>query len=123
MAFTYTSNPASVAIDYVRWHTGETVAAESMVSDEEITSLIALNGSNNAAVIAVIRYKIIRLSQPDFKADWIQVSNSAAVKSLQSMLKDKAKELGVALIVASVTHVYRADSAATAEPDYSEGRP
>lgn len=122
MTFTYTED-LSIDRDYVRFHSGDTISAESVLSDALIASLITSAGSKQRAVIAAIQHKIALYSQPNFKADWLTVDNKAAVASLRGLLADKRAELGVSRYVASVTHVYRTDSAATEEPDYSEGRP
>lgn len=122
MAFTFTSDLTD-AVDYVRFHSGDTVEAESLLSDELITSLVAVEGSNNAAVIAAIEYKIMRINQPDFQADWLRVSPAEAVKGLERTLTRKRAAFGLPAITATVKHVYRADSAATSEPDYTNGRP
>lgn len=103
--------------DYVRFHTGDTVSPGFM-SDELITSLIAVEGTNNAAVIAGLKYIIAQLSRPNFTADWLSVSNADARKGYQQMLDEKRREFGVSAITASTTHVYRADSDATEAPDY-----
>lgn len=122
MAFTYAED-LSIERDYVRFHTGDTIEAESFLSDAVITSLITSEGSKQKAVIAAIQYMIARLSQPNFKADWLQVDNRTAVQSLKDLMTLKRTELSVPRFEATVVHVYRADSAATEEPDYSEGRP
>ena len=66
------------------------------------------------AVIACIKYIITQLSSPDFKQDWMSVSNAEARKGFQELLKVKAQEFGVALSNATATATislpYRADS-------------
>lgn len=119
MAFTYTED-LTVARDFVRFHSGDTVEAESLLSDALITSLIAVEGTQQKAVLAAIRYKMMRFSQPDFRADWLQVSNSTAVKSLERLLSEKRTEFGIPRFTASVTHVYRVDSDQTEEPTYQD---
>jgi len=117
MTFTF-GEDLTDANDYVRFHTGDTVSTGYM-SDELITSLVAVESSNNNAVIAGLRYIITQLSRPDFKADWMTVSNEAARVGYEGMLRDKLTEFGIAKRTASVTNVYRTDSAATEEPDYA----
>ena len=116
MAFTFTDD-LTAAGDYVRFHTGDTVSPGFM-SDALITSLIAVEGTNNKAVLAGLKYIISQLSRPDFKADWLQVTNVEARKGYQALLNEKRAEFGIARLTASVTHVYRADSDATEEPTY-----
>jgi len=104
--------------DYVRFETSDTISPGFM-SDELITSLIATQGSNNAAVIKGLRFIILQLSRPDFTADWLSVSNAEAKKGYQDMLNDKLIEFGIAKRTATTTHTYRADSDLDAEPDWS----
>lgn len=122
MSFTYTED-LTIERDFVRFHTGDVVEAESLLSDALITSLVATAGSKEKAVIAAIQHKIARLSDPNFKADWLEVDNKSAVASLMALLALKRAELGVSRITGSVVHVYRADSAQTSEPDFTGGRP
>jgi hypothetical protein len=122
MAFTYTED-LSIGRDFVRFHTGDVVSGESFLSDAVITSLIATTGSNEAAVIAAIRHIIARLSTPNFRADWLQIDNEAARRGYEKFLAEKKKELGLGGLVSGVIHPYRADSAATEEPDFTGGRP
>lgn len=116
MTFTF-GEDLTDANDYVRFHTGDTQTPGYM-SDELITSLVAVESSNNAAVIAGITYIIGQLSRPDFKADWLSVSNVEARKGYQALLLQKRREFGIAAVTASVTHVYRADSDADEAPTY-----
>ena len=116
MAFTFTEN-LTVAGDFVRFHCGDTVSPGFM-SDALITSLIAVEGTNNAAVIAGLKYIISQLSRPDFSADWLQVTNTEARNGYILLLREKRNEFGISVMTASVTHVYRADSDATEEPTY-----
>jgi hypothetical protein len=119
MTFTY--SPFTADKDRVRFHTGDTDSTRAWFTDEEITAIITEAGSWQSAVIACIQNIIARLSgEPDFRADWLQVSQANALKSFRALLKDKARELGVALspVRASVGYVYRADSNQSQEPTY-----
>lgn len=122
MTFTYTEDLTD-DVDFVRFHTGDVVSDESFLSDGIITSLVATTGSKEAAVIAAIRHIIARLSTPNFRADWLQVDNEAARRGYETLLKEKQKELGFGALVSTGINTYRADSAQTEEPDYSDGRP
>lgn len=110
MTFTYTHD-LSVARDYVRFHTGDTEEAESFLSDEIIVSLVATSTSQNAAVIAAIRHIILKLSKPNFKADWLQVDMKTAREGYQAMLTEKKREFGLLYQNATHTPVYRMDEA------------
>lgn len=101
MTFTFTFD-LSVERDYVRFHTGDTSEAEAYLSDELITSLISETGSKQQAVISGLRYILIQLSKPNFKADWLQLDYEKAQKSYRQLLADKIRELGVAT---AATHI------------------
>lgn len=109
MAFTYTPE-APTDLTRVRWHSGQTVEAESFVSDAEIAFALAEEGSWRKAVISVIKFIIARLSQPNFKADWLQVDNATARAGFETLLAAKRAELGIPAITGSVQSVYRSDS-------------
>lgn len=122
MTFTYTEN-LTVDVDFVRFHTGDVVSSQAWMSDELITSLVSVSGSKERAVIAAFRHIIARLSQPNFQADWLRVDNDKAREGYERQLTAKARELGISTITADVVHTYRGDSAATEEPDFTNGRP
>jgi len=84
MTFTYTED-LTVARDYVRFHTGDTVSDQAYLTDEIITSLLAVESSTNAAVIAAIEHIMARLSQPNFRADWLQVAGPPASRRSAAM--------------------------------------
>lgn len=114
MAFTYMQD-LTVPRDFVRFYTGDTVEASSLLSDEVIASLIATTGGKETAVIAALRHILTRMSQPDFRADWLQVDYAAARAGVMTRLADAERQFGLdALTVESIT-TYRADS------DASEG--
>ncbi len=120
MTFTWLGTLAT-DLDKVRFHLGDTSSDGYWLPDETITALVASEGSVGGAVIAGLKYILTQLSRPDFRADWLQVSNAEARKGYEMLLSEKRREFGVAAISATVTHMYRADSLATAEPDYSDG--
>ena len=109
MAFTYAGD-LSIDRDFVRFHTGDTVEDRSFLTDAVISSLIIEEGSKQKAVIAGIEYIIMMLSTPDFKADWLSVSNGEAIKSYERMLATKKQKFGVGGRVAGVVYTYRVDS-------------
>ena len=122
MTFTY-SDDLMTDINFVRFHTGDTVEAESFLSDGIITSLVATEGTKEKAVIAGLEHIILRLSDPNFKADWLQIDNESARKGKEIALAAKKTKFGLNTLVGGVVNTYRADSGQTEEPDYSEGRP
>jgi hypothetical protein len=118
MAFTF-GEDLSVARDYVRFHTTDTLSPGYM-SDALIASLITSAGSNNAAVIAGLKYIMGLLARPDFRADWLQVSNAEARKGFEVILAEKRAEFSIPAMTSSVVHTYRADSYQTEEPTYPD---
>lgn len=120
MTFTFDTSLAT-DLALVRFHIGDTDTTAAWLTDETITALLTAKGSVGGAVVAGLQFIITQLSRPDFKADWLSVTNAEARKGYTALLAEKRREFGVAAITASATHVYRADSLATEEPDYSEG--
>ena len=110
MTFTYTPSATPTDLTRVRFHTTQTVAAESFLSDEEIAMMIAEEGTWQKAVIAGLEFIIGKLSQPDFKADWLQVSNSTARKGYETLLAEKRRALGIPAVTGGSQAVYRPDS-------------
>lgn len=111
MSFTYT--PIATDADRVRFHLGDTDPAAAKFSDEEIAGVLAEFGTYQKAVLACIRNLITRLSQPDFKADWLQVTNGSAITSWRKLYDEKAGEFGLVTgrsFTSGVTNVVRADS-------------
>lgn len=121
MAFTYTEN-LSIPRDFVRFYTGDVIESQSFLSDEIIASLITAEGSQEAAVIAGLQYILTRLSQPDFRADWLEVDYATARTGYEQALVEMMRKFGVSSLVVDGVNTYRADSAATTPPDYSAGR-
>ncbi len=122
MAFTYTSD-LTTDINFIRFKTGDTVEAQGFIDDETITALVTLEGSKEAATIAALTFIIARLSQPDFKADWLQVSHQSARQGYEGLREELRQEFGLSQITAVAHYTFRGDSAATAEPDFTDGRP
>jgi hypothetical protein len=120
MAFTY-AGTLTTDLDLVRFYVGDTDSAGYYLEDATITALVTLKGSVGGAVVAGIEYIIRKLSRPDFRADWLQVSNAEAVKAWERHLAIMRQDFGIPALRVDTVNVYRADSLATEEPDYSEG--
>ena len=120
MTFTYTPSSTPTDLARERFHTGQTVEAESFLTDEDIEMILAEEGTWQKAVISGIKFIMARLSQPNFKADWLQVDNKAARDGFEKLLAEKRRELSVAAITAGVVNTYRQDSLATEEPTYTD---
>lgn len=109
MAFTYTGD-LTTDINYVRFEIGDTTEASAWLTDAVITSLVSTTGSKQAAVIKGLKYIITQLSKPDFKADWLSVTNAEARKGYETMLAEKKREYGIGGLTAGVVYTYRVDS-------------
>lgn len=98
----------------VRFHIGDTNEEGVYLQDETINALVTSEGSVGGAVIACIKYIIMQLSSPNFRLDWLTVSNEQARQGFENMLKQKAQEFGISLsgatASASIALPYRADS-------------
>jgi hypothetical protein len=120
MTFTWTGD-LSTDLDTVRFHLGDTDENAAWLQDETITALLAREGSVNGAVIAGIRYILTQLSRPDFKADWLSVSNhKAAYEMWRRLLDEKLAEFNVGGIAGEAVHTYRADTLLDEAPVYPE---
>lgn len=120
MSFTYNED-LTADNDFVRFYAGDTVEDESFLSDEIITSLLSTNTSKQLATIEALRYILRRLSQPNFRADWLQVDLKTAREGYEAALKEAQSAFGINPITATAHHVYRADSQQTEAPDFSNG--
>jgi len=99
-------------VSLVRFHVGDTNVEGYYLEDETIQYFVTA-GSVGSAVIACIKYIISQLSKPDFRLDWMAVSNmEAARKGFENLLAQKVAEFGLPLYTASstISQPYRADS-------------
>ena len=89
----------------VRFHIGDTNENGAYLADETIDALVTSEGSVGGAAIASIKYIITQLSSPNFKLDWLSVSNEMAREGFEKLLVTKSQEFGVALsgLTASAT--------------------
>ena len=113
MTFTF-DNTLSTDLAKVRFHCGDTSSDGAYLADETINALVTSEGSVGGAVVACIKYIITQLSSPNFRLDWLTVSNEQARQGFEKLLKDKAQEFGVSLSNVTATSTislpYRADS-------------
>lgn len=118
MTFTYNLSVPD-DITRVRFHLADTNPDEAKFSDEEITFVISEAGSWQAAVIALLRNLIAKISAtPDFQADWLRVSLPRALEGFDRLLSIKLNEFGLAdTIVGAAKAVYRSDSLQTEAPE------
>lgn len=112
---TYTFDVAlATDLAKVRFHIGDTNENGAYLADETITALLTSEGSVGGAVVACIKFIITQLSSPNFKLDWLSVSNEQARQGFEDMLIKKSQEFGIALsglsASATVSLPSRADS-------------
>ena len=125
MAFTY--DPAlSTNVSLVRFHIGDTNENGAFLADETINYLVTTY-SVGEAVVRSIQYIITQLSQPDFKLDWLSVSNKEARAGYEKLLKEKAQEFGIRLSkltpTSTISQPYRADSYQDSDDAVYDGAP
>ena len=125
MAFTY--DPAlSTNVSLVRFHIGDTNEDGAFLADETINYLVTTY-SVGEAVVRSIQYIITQLSQPDFRLDWMQVSNKEARTGYEKLLKEKAQEFGIRLSkltpTSTISQPYRADSYQDSDDAVYDGAP
>lgn len=110
MAFTYNAD-LSDDVSLVRFHIGDTSEDGFYLHDATIQYFVTA-GSVGQAVVSCILYILTQLSQPDFRLDWMSVSNAEARKGFETLLKLKRQEFGINLATAAATisHAHRADS-------------
>lgn len=113
MAFTFDETLAT-DLAKVRFHVGDTHSDGHYLEDGTITALLTSEGSVGGAVVACLKYIITQLSSPNFRLDWLTVSNEQARDGYEKLLKSKALEFGISLskVTASstISLPYRSDS-------------
>jgi len=114
MAETFTfDNTLSDNLAKVRFHIGDTNSEGNYLWDETINALITSEGSVGGAVIACLKFIITQLSSPNYKLDWLTVTNDTAREGFEKLLKLKSQEFGVSLGGTATTTIkqpYRDDS-------------
>lgn len=110
MTYSY-NNALSNDVSLVRFHIGDNHTEGHYLEDEEIQYFITA-GSVGSAVIACIKYIITQLSTPNFRKDWLTVSNEQARAGYETLLKQKQQEFGIssATATSTISHAHRADS-------------
>ena len=108
--FTFDST-LSTDLAKVRFEIGDTNEKGHYLEDETITYF--LTGSIGQAVVSCLEYIITQLSIPDFRLDWMSVTNGQARAAFENMLKLKCQKYGIsqgAVMTSSISHAHRADS-------------
>src|SRR5258708_34918742 len=121
MTFTYDVTVPVGDITRVRFAVGDVIATGAIFTDEEITFQLSETGTWQATVITCIESVIARLaSTPDFRADWLQVSQATALVQWQALLNTKRMEYGLSLIKARTVYTFRPDSGMKASPTVND---
>ena len=125
---TYTFNPSLADnVSLVRFHTGDNHDDGHFVEDETIRYLLTVNNNDvGLSVVAVLKYIVSQLSQPNFSVGWMNVDNATACTAYKELLIRKAQEFSTTISGVSqavtVKSVSRSDSYQTSN-DYSGGLP
>jgi len=94
---TYTYAPALTDdVSLVRFHVGDNLSEGHYLEDEEIQYFVSA-GSVGSAVIACIKHIIAKLSTPNFRLDWLSVTNEQARQGFETLLKLKGAEFGISV--------------------------
>jgi len=110
-------------VSLVRWHIGDDNSEGHFIEDETIQYWVDA-GTVGSAVVACIRYILSQLSKPDFRLDWMSVSNMKdAREGYEALLKDKMTEFGEYNVtaVSTISQPYRADSGQDSEDSVYDG--
>lgn len=108
MGFTY---DLSTDLGEVRFHIGDTDSSAPMFEDAELTAILTLYGNDvEQAVVSCLRNLLAKLSKPDFRADWLQVSHGQARQGITKLLSEKQAEFGISSVGGGVRRFQRADS-------------
>lgn len=125
MTFTFDTSLAS-DLALVRFHIGDTNSDGHYLEDETIAYFLT-NYDVATAVIRCIQFIVTQLSTPNFSKDWLSVSNEQARAGYETLLKQKAMELGVSLtgVTASstISLPYNADSYQDSTDSVYDGTP
>jgi hypothetical protein len=121
VTFTFDTS-LSTDLAKVRFHIGDTSSEGHYLEDETIQYFID-NGSVGSSVIACIKYIITQLSSPNFRVDWMSVSNEQARAGYETLLKMKQQEFGIssASVSCTIKHAHRADSYEYSDTVNSDG--
>jgi hypothetical protein len=98
-------------VSIVRFHIGDNHDEGHYLEDEEIQYFVTA-GSVGSAIISCIKYIISQLSIPNFRKDWLSVTNEQARAGYENLLKVKQQEFGIsdATVTSTISHAHRADS-------------
>lgn len=111
MSFTFDTTLAT-DLAKVRFEIGD-VNSEGHYLEDETINYFLTNYSVGQAVVSCIDHIITQLSIPDFKLDWMSVTNGQARAAFENLLKLKSQKYGIgatAIATCKIVHAHRADS-------------
>jgi hypothetical protein len=123
MSFSYFLDNGHNDLTRVRMALGDTDASAPKFQDEEIRATITDQGDDwRAAALVLVDSLIARLSQPNFRADWLQVDHASARAGYVTLRAHLARQFGQGRfsLVGGAVHTYRPDSRQTEAPDYDD---
>jgi len=94
--------------DTVRLKAGDTDTTAMFLQDETIDALLVANSDSiGLTAIACVNYIITQLSRPDYRVDWLSVSQqAAAADSYRAVRRQLEQEFGVGAGRVSSTSSY-----------------
>jgi hypothetical protein len=98
--------------DRVRHEIGDVDPERMFLDDETIDALLALFSDDlGLTIVNCVLAIAAQLRRPDFKVDWMSVSNQvAAAQSYDQMAEDKAAEWGIGGTTSTYVYAERRDS-------------
>lgn len=113
MSFSF-SPALSDDLSIVRRYIGDIDADGFYLEDATITALIASEGGNKEAALECVEFIITQLQQPNFKKDWLSVTNDKAAEGWERTLSRLRKKWGLPVTTSRSTvqtvSVFRSDS-------------
>ena len=122
MTFTY-DNTLATDLAKVRFEIGD-VNSEGHYLEDETINYFLTNYSVGQAVVSCLDHIITQLSIPDFRLDWMSVTNGQARSAFENLLKLKSQKYGIsqgAVMSSSIKFAHRADSYEYSEEVNSDG--
>jgi hypothetical protein len=104
----------------VRLWVNDTDTTNGKLTDAEIDYCLTEKTTVGGAVVMALELLMAKVTDPNFSADWLSVSNDAAYKSLSAQRLLMCQKFGVASLSTNSVHTYRADSWETDSPDFSD---
>ena len=89
MAWSYSGNPGATTLDELRFRTGDTLEAVSLLTDEESLWLLAQYGTPAAAVLPALRVMLVKCSHDSLlRADGVEQDLQERRAALEARIVD-----------------------------------